>query len=201
MSRHREDWKQFYVLSGDMAVMDVSDKDRFTLTRLVKGDWAAFAEYDDDNVIRHIVVGTSDLMNSVESSCVSNGSYNSRFHALSEELECDSGIVCIVDAPFVGKRHIKGFEPNGGWIPKMLEAWGDPLAEDKSDAKSFAEIACHLAADPITGKSAMRSDEHGAFFSVPSKSKLEITVLFDEHDGSIHGMEGFVKTPKAEVSK
>lgn len=187
MSKHREDWKRFDVMSGELSVMDVADKsggNKFTLNHVKGGEWAAFAEFDDDNAIRHVVAGTVEVLDSLSGR---DGRYRHRFSVMEEELKSDSGIVCLVDQPFVGKRVER--EKPGGWIGELLEAWGDPADPSKSDDESFVEGACHLAVDSWTGKPDIGTNGHGAFFGVPRGTELRIKVMFDSEDGSVHGME------------
>ena len=193
MSRFPEDWKKFDVLSGFLSVMDVADKDganRFTLSHVKKGGWSAFAEFDDDNLVRHFVLGTDELMSAMTESEPPQHMRN-RFCAYDETLNAESGVLCLVDMPFVGKRE-DGFEKNGGWVPKLYEAWGDPMAPDKDEAESFREMACHLSVDRYTSKGDIGSTPHGAFVGVPCGTEVTLHVIYDPDDGQVHGIESIV---------
>lgn len=192
MSRYREDWKTFDVWSGEMTVMDIADSNggnRFPLTHVGGGEWAAFAEYDDDSSVRHVVAGELSVLEALASN--DGGSeYRHRFSVLRDSVKSDSGVVGLVDSAFVDAKSID--EKPGGWVPDLVEAWGLPTDESKSEHESFVETACHLSIDSQTGKPDIGSNGHGVFFGVPRGTELEFVVLYDSDDGMIRGMETII---------
>lgn len=139
MSMAPEDIKTFDVLSGQVTVADVGGRNTI-IANAKAGEWRAFVDYDDDNMILHMAACCADeLVDGLDSFRIKSPVSIER-----RVISSESGIISMFD------RHMHGHWPRGYELPdsmknaELTDALGEPDAPGKSDARKFAELCSHL---------------------------------------------------------
>lgn len=188
MSSAVEDWKRFEQFSDKMVVTDLTTgrSNEIVLGGVKPGEWVSFCEYDDEfESIRRILLGTENIVEKAVDR--KKRSPKERKNVIVEELELDGGVFCVFDKAFYGKwpLNFRLDKPNS----KLVEMWGEPDDESKSDMARFFELGWHLSLYPDCDRPRIESGKFGIFGGMFGTKKLRLVVMRDSDTFEVEGIE------------
>lgn len=143
MSFAYEDWKRFDLISGQLKISDAAGGDD-VICNAQPGGWVALCEYDDSNKIRYVVSMRDFMANGISDGRVRapNGStYEHR------EFDSKSGLVFFVDRRMDNKLPENFDVPEHRLNPDIVDKYGKPSDDGKSELDKFIECLFHLGRD------------------------------------------------------
>lgn len=184
MSYSREDWRRFDIVSGTMTIEDLTGKENIVVYNAATGEWYAFAVYDEDNMIRKVVIMLADIARKLPSD-ISRFTLPGDYSVFPDYLHAKKGVFSLFDSQC--KRYQPGYEDK--YDATIIKQWGKPDAEDKSDRKRFFELAYHLSNQG--GLNVIESASYGCFFR--GDGDLDMRLARDNGTGKVIGIEINVK--------
>ena len=172
MSLSPQDWKRFDVLSGQLKVSDAAGDGELVLNAEV-GTWVAMCEYDDDNRISMLAAMPERVADMMDGGVVEADGCEER-----KDFSAGSGIVCISDRMADGKLP-SGFKvPDYKLNPAIVERYGKPDDDGKSEYDRFIESCYHMSCDPRTDMPLLEEVGYGAVCDMRC-TPLDVGVLYN----------------------
>lgn len=172
MSLAREDWKRFDMLSGQAKIGDAAGSGD-VICNVSGGEWVAMCEYDDENKIAYVAAMRDYLADMMSGGSVAiDGTHEE------DAFDSKSGVVFIIDRKMDG--HLPpGFKcPEHKLNPEIVERYGKPDDNGKSDNDRFIEAMFHLGRDHASRMPSLESLGCGAVFEL-GKGGVHVDLLYN----------------------
>ena len=178
MSFAYEDWREFYVLSGQIAVGDPTDRNGCAFINAENGEWVAMSTYGEDGGVEKVFAmrrRIADMMSRGERP-------NFGTSTLRESISVKSGTVFAIDRKLAWNLPPSAKVPTERLSEPLLQMLGDPYEEGKSAERSFAELCMHVGRDSRCDMQVMGELPFGAACGIGDGGKSVDIILNESRD-------------------